>query len=214
MKLSLVVLVAMVVAMSASVAKADSVADPSIHIQLPGPPGGDPLCPPDPTDPQYPYVCVDPDTNSYLNPLIVDASSLVNGYIDVNDKFVNSGGSAGTTVLTAMHLAILIPLGPPELEYSCSSTLFLNSTISCPTVNPPNPVCPPPPAVGGSFTCNTPAGFGYLEYNLTMGDLQPGSLAIASVYEPEPSVLPLLSLGLFAVFGLGFRRKHSSANQA
>jgi len=213
MKLSLIVLVAMVVAMSAAVAKADTLPDPSIHIVKT--PGGDPPCPPDSSDPAYPYVCVDPigpNMNSGTNPLILDASSLVNGYIDLNQGFVNSGGigsdNEGVT-LTFLYVAVLYPLGPPQEEFSCSSTLFLSGLTACPSIGLPG--CPPS---GDSFTCNTPAGEGYLEYHLTMGDLLPGDEGTGSVYEPEPSVLPLLSLGLLGVVGLGLRRKRSSAYRA
>jgi hypothetical protein len=207
MKLSRIVLVGMVLVMSAAVAKADGVADPSIHVVKT--PGGDPACPPDPSDPGFPYTCIDPDTNSYLNPVVIDASALVSGSINVSDNFVNSGGASGTTELTTLFLAILYPLGPPPQIFTCSSTIFLNSTMMCPTVGIPNPVCPP--LANPSFTCNTPQGEGYLEYYLADGMIDPGEEITATVYEPEPNVLPLLALGLFGVVGLGLRRKRSSA---
>jgi PEP-CTERM motif-containing protein len=198
MKLSRMILVAMLVVLSSAIAKADSApGDPTIKINKTGP--GDPACPP--TDSSY--VCVDPDTNSYTNPFVVDATSIVNSFIDVSSNFVNSGGTSGTEDLTNFYLAILAPLGPPPEIYTCTSDIFSNSTNGCPQVAPPGNLVPP-------------AGDYYFEYFLSDPNgtgLAPGDEATVSI-TPEPSSLLLFSVGLLALLGLGFRQKRSSAYQA
>ncbi len=198
MKLSRILFIAILVVAATTIAKADNTpGDPTIKINKTGP--GDPPCPPVDSS----YVCVNPDTNSYTNPFIVDATSLVNSFIDVSSNFVNSGGASGTENLTNFYLAILAPLGPPPEIYTCTSNIFSNSTNGCPQVAPPSSLVPP-------------AGDYYFEYFLSDPNgtgLVPGEEGTVSI-TPEPSSLLLFSMGILALLGLGFRGKRSLAYQA
>ena len=124
---------------------------------------------------------------------------------------MNSGGIGSVNdgdYISTLYIAVLYPLVPQQGAFVCTTDLF----ATCQPIGNPGAVFPGPPALNGTFTCDTPPGDTYLEFQLTGGDgLAPLEEATAAVYEPEPSVLPLLALGLFGVVGLGLRRKRLSA---